>query len=425
MTLIASIGDVVEMQLCTGCGVCAYIEPDRFRMGEALEFGARPFLKEDAAEETLEALRVCPGYSLAHRDDVKLEPGIRRELLDGWGPVYGVWEGHAADNEIRFAGSSGGALTALSLYCLEQEGVVGVLHTASNSQAPLMNETVISTSRDELLARTGSRYAPARPAEGLKQIEASNGPFVFIGKPCDAAAAKNASDIRPRLRHNLRFVITFFCAGTPSTKGTLDLLRVRGITNPWKVKELRYRGNGWPGELTVRFSDSEEAERSETMTYSESWAFLQKYRQWRCYICPDHTGEFADIAVGDPWYRDIRNGELGSSLIVARSENGLRLIKRAVAAGYLILEKEDASLLPKSQPNLLASRGSLWARLIVLRLFGSAVPDYKGFRMFRFWRTQLSLSEKVRSITGTIKRILKKKLNERQRVDEWKSDSDI
>ena len=34
-----------------------------------------------------------------------------------------IWEGYAADPEIRRLGSSGGLLSALALYCLEKEGM--------------------------------------------------------------------------------------------------------------------------------------------------------------------------------------------------------------------------------------------------------------------------------------------------------------
>ena len=37
-------------------------------------------------------------------------------------------------------------------------------------------------------------------------------------------------------------------------------------------------------------------------------------------MCADHTGEFADIAVGDPWYRPHLDDEPGRSLVLARSE---------------------------------------------------------------------------------------------------------
>lgn len=414
-----SIEDVVRRQLCSGCGACAYIEPGRYRMGDALEFGRRPFLRENPAMETRDALNACPGAGLAHPANMRAEEGVNPDLLDGWGPVYGVWEGFAADDDIRFAGSSGGAATALALYCIERQGMAGVLHTAARADMPYLNETVMSVSREQLLARTGSRYAPASPADGLDQIEQAQARCVFIGKPCDARAVQNARRLRPALDDKIGLVIAFFCAGTPSTKGVLDLLKANGVDDPASVGDLRYRGNGWPGLWSVRFTNRQGEEQTRQMTYAESWGFLQKYRQWRCYICPDHTGEFADVAVGDPWYREVQTGEPGKSLIVARTRRGLEIIEAAQAAGYLVLERNDANLLPRSQPNLLATRGALWARLKVLRLMGAAVPAYSGFSMFRFWLANLGLREKLQSFTGTAKRVFTKRLNQSVQVREW------
>ena len=104
---IHSIGEVAQRQLCTGCGVCAFIEPERFRMVDVLEYGRRPLVRDNAPAESGKALLVCPGISLEHTFDPS-HPDIIRDLTDAWGPVIEVWEGFATDDEIRFAGSSGG-----------------------------------------------------------------------------------------------------------------------------------------------------------------------------------------------------------------------------------------------------------------------------------------------------------------------------
>lgn len=408
---IQSIDDVTKYQLCTGCGTCVYMEPERFRMGDAIDFGRRPFVKNEDHKETGDALAVCPGAGLKHTFDSQ-EPGFISALSDGWGPVREVFEGFATDAEIRYAGSSGGAATALALYCIEAGGMHGVLHTAARKEVPFANETVVSRSRTELLAATGSRYAPASPCDGLHQIEEAGNQCVFIGKPCDVAGIQMARTRRPKLDNSVGVTIAFFCAGVPSTKGTLDLFKRVGIKNPEAVTSLRYRGNGWPGLWTVNYTDENGLGQTKQMTYSESWGFLQRYRQWRCYICPDHTGEFADIAVGDPWYREIEPGEPGKSLIIARTKRGQEIVWAAAEAGYITLESNEPSLLPRSQPNLLNTRGSLWARLKVLRIMGSAVPRYEGFVIFPFW-LQLSLKDKIRSISGIIKRVFVKRLRKR------------
>lgn len=417
---IKSIDDVVERQLCTGCGACAYLEPNRFRMVNSLEFGNRPIAKKNACRESFEGLEACPGASLdRERLQGNRDSAFVAELFREWGPILSVWEGSAADVNIRFAGSSGGAASALALYCLEALGMEGVLHAAANDEMPFLNKTVLSKSREELLTRTGSRYAPASPAEGLNLVDDSEGQFVFIGKPCDAAAVQNIRISRSRLNEKLGLVISFFCAGVPSTNGTIELLRAQGIGDPAKVTSLRYRGNGWPGNWVAEYRDESSRNHSASLNYDDSWGFLEKYRQWRCYICPDHTGEFSDIAVGDPWYRQIEPGESGSSLLVARTQLGYKIITAAHEAGYINLDRKDHSLLPRSQPNLLKTRSALWGRLITLRLMNAAVPRYSGFGLLNSWLKHSSALEKFRSISGTIKRILKRKLRSKAVVREW------
>ena len=417
MLPVHSIDEVSSRQLCSGCGVCAYLEPQRYRIGESIEYGRRPFTRDNPNSEAGDALEACPGASLKHSFD-PADPDLIQSLTGAWGPVYEVWEGYASADEIRFAGSSGGAATALAAYCLEQAGMAGVLHTAAREDRPYLNRSVFSTNREMLLANTGSRYAPASPCDSLQMIEQAEQPSVFIGKPCDVAAVQQARQLRPGLDSKLGLTIAFFCAGSPSTRGTLELLKKAGVEDVDHVKSLRYRGNGWPGMWTARWVDSSGEEREAKMSYAESWDFLQRFRQWRCYICPDHTGEFADVAVGDPWYRRVEPDEPGKSLIIARTPRGREIIHAAAAAGYLTLERQDSSLLPRSQPNLLGTRGSLWARLKVLRLLGAAVPAYNGFETFRFWRRELTLKQRFQSFIGTAKRVFRKRLRQRVPITE-------
>lgn len=407
---ILNIRDVAEYQLCCGCGACAYISPDRVQMMDTLDVGRRPLVR--GAERTNEAIEACPGVRLEHDFDPN-DPGLIESLTAAWGPVLELWEGFASENELRFSGSSGGAATALALFCVELGGMHGTLHIAARKDIPYLNETVLSRTREQMLANTGSRYAPASPCDGLQKIEDAPSPCVFIGKPCDVAGAKKAAALRPRLAEKLGLTIGIFCAGTPSTRGTLEMMKAMGIADPSSVTSIRYRGNGWPGMAVVTERGTDGIEARYEMTYAESWGeILQKHRQWRCYICPDHTGEFADIAVGDPWYRPIPPGEPGRSLVVVRTERGKRILREAMAAGYLTLERVKPEVLPASQPNLLRTRGSVSGRLAVLRLLGAPVPRLKGIALFRFWR-QLDLVEKVRSTIGTLRRIKSKRLRRR------------
>jgi coenzyme F420 hydrogenase subunit beta len=406
---IRKLEDVLRANLCCGCGACAYVCPGAVSMVDVEAQGRRPQIAPEV-EVGPEALQVCPGIGLAH-DQARPEVQYIEELDAAWGPVLEIWEGYAADPEIRFAGSSGGALSALSLYCLEAGGMHHVLHTAARPDMPYLNETVISSTREDLLRATGSRYAPASPCDRLQSIENANGPCVFIGKPCDVAAAQNSRKLRPRLDANLGVTMALFCAGTPSTRGTLELLKRMGVEDAGSLANLRYRGNGWPGKATAHFRHSNGVEAVSEMTYEESWgSILSSHSQWRCKFCADHTGEFADIAVGDPWYRPIEEGNPGQSLILARTERGREVILAAAAAGYITISSAEPQILPASQPNLLRTRGALWGRILACQIMGVPAPRYVNMPLFVHWWRVLTGMQKLRSIVGTLRRIAQRKL---------------
>ncbi|MCK5603214.1 Coenzyme F420 hydrogenase/dehydrogenase, beta subunit C-terminal domain [Candidatus Pacearchaeota archaeon] len=382
-------------------------------------FGRRPKIKKqdlDSSRVLQQAFKVCPGAGLSCSLDTLNHSRLIKSLIQDWGPIFEIWEGYAANRDIRFQSSSGGAISALSLYCLEHEKMHGVLHTAANAKRPYLNETVMSKTRASIINAAGSRYSPASPCEKLQEIEDAPSPCVFIGKPCDVAAVANVKKVKPELDKKIGLTIACFCAGTPSTNGTLTMIKQMGFKSPADLSTLRYRGCGWPGK-TVAESNIEGESMRRNLTYEQSWGkILQKYRQWRCYICPDHTGEFADIAVGDPWHRNTKNDSQGKSLILARTSKGQEIIKKAITAGYLIAEQVKPDTLPASQPNLLKAQSRLWGQLIGLKIAYAPYPVYKGFNLASSWLHNLTLQEKVNSILGTFKRIYTKKIKKRQRI---------
>jgi coenzyme F420 hydrogenase subunit beta len=406
-TIFKNIIDVARWRLCVGCGACASICPeDKIELVDIENDGIRPVLrmgvKENECDGCGECLDVCPGIGACagHPEE---EGGISN-IQKFWGNVLEIWEGYALDPEIRCKGSSGGICTALSVFCTDNEVAEGVLHTCGNSGESLRNTTVRSLSRKEMIDRTGSRYSPASPCDGLKIIEREEHPSVFIGKPCDLQGLRKTQNIRPVLAEKTALAIGFFCAGTPSTLGTLELLRTNGV-NTEQVEDLRYRGIGWPGHTTVKMkSDGSVPMR---LSYEQSWGFIQKYRPFRCYLCPDLTAEFADISVGDPWYRDPGDDDPGRSLILIRTGKGRKFFHQAMEKGYVSAERADPALLFRSQKNLLGKRQAIWGRLFAMKLMGVPRPEFSGFHLFNNW-LDLSPGEKLKSVLGTVKRIVQR-----------------
>ena len=399
-----NVRDVVRWRLCVGCGACVYACPERNISLVDCEYdGIRPLIRDATCKSCGECLKVCPGYGIAHGYGGARMPDSSDPEV-GWGPVLEVWEGYAVDPDLRHSGSSGGAVSALALYCLEELGMDAVVHTGADRNTPWKNATTISHSRSDLLAATGSRYSPASPCDGLAHIEVSDKQSVFLGKPCDVEGLRKAESLRPELAKRVGAVIGIFCAGTPSTLATLELLKTLQV-EPNRVRGIRYRGKGWPGMFAVTQNGDESPSRK--MPYRDAWGFLQKYRPFRCYLCPDGTSEFADISSGDAWHRLRTQDEFGYSLIIARTEKGREIISGAIGKSYVSLQQVEPDILERAQGNLLAKRREIWGRLFAMRILGVPVPTFDGFHLLKNW-LESPIAEQARSILGTMRRVLQR-----------------
>lgn len=401
---IKSLEEVVNSRICVGCGACAYVSGGSVRMREIANQGWRPSpVSPGAVAIPDDCLTVCPAASSSV--EAPNAPSFSQAAFAaGLGPVMAMWEVHATDREVRHQAASGGALTALATYALEREAMSGVLHITQDPADPFKNITVLSSNRDELLGRSGSRYAPASLCERLDLVDAAAGACAVIGQPSEIAALRKIMSIRPSLCEKIGITLSFFCAGSPARQGTVDLIRSRGI-DTGEVTRVRYRGRGWPGKFAVWVKGGEDPVLE--LTYAESWAYLQSHRPWGVHIWPDGAGEHADITCGDPWYRSVMPHEEGSSLVMARTERGVRFVTAALEAGYLHGSPIEWEKVAKSQQNLLNKKGSVAGRLLVMRALGMPTPVHRGYRLGSLWWA-LSMSDKARSVIGTARRILKR-----------------
>ncbi|CTQ60229.1 Coenzyme F420 hydrogenase/dehydrogenase, beta subunit C-terminal domain [Roseibium album] len=371
--------------------------------------GVRPEFSENVSPASVkEAMSACPTVSsdfgiLRRRDDY--EPAVDSKTEAAWGAITGIWEGHAGDDEIRFKGSSGGALTAISQYCLEVLEMHGVLHTGQNRDDPIRNKSRLSRSREELLEVVGSRYSPASVCDGLEMVETAPKPCVVIGKPVEIAATRNAMNLRPALEKNVGLTLSFFCAETPPTKATRSLLEKLGVSEG-ALKSLRYRGYGWPGYFVTQCASEEPKQH---WIYDKTWAYLQQYRPWAVHQWPDGSGELADISCGDPWYEEPDGENPGFSLLVARTRLGREIIEGAIEHGYLTATPAEVWKLEKSQAGLLRKKGAVWGRRQMHRVMGMPNAKFKDVDLFSIW-LDLPFRTKVRSTLGTLQRIWRRRL---------------
>jgi coenzyme F420 hydrogenase subunit beta len=337
---------------------------------------------------------MCPGIEVSAQHP----PGSRRHRI--LGPHIASWSAWAADEDVRLAGSSGGALSALAAWLLEGVEFDCVVTAGADSQN--VEETAIHIARDAatVTAAAGSRYAPVSiAASPLAHASRS----VVIGKPCEISSIR-ARNAEAQMSTDAPFLLSFFCAGVPSQDATDTLLESLFGDADYPLRSLRYRGNGWPGRFEAvgnrgdRFS----------LSYDESWGkHLGPTVQWRCKVCADGVGESADVTAGDYWHADPRGHPVfseqpGRSVLIARTERGMDAVLAAAKAGVLILEPIDLDVVARVQPLQNSRRRTLAGRLLGARLTGRAVPKYSGFQLSLLaWTSPLRT---VRALLGTLRR---------------------
>lgn len=412
-----SIQDIVESQLCSGCGGCAAMAQGAIAMRETMDENRRPqILKPLGASLERMLVKACPSVSV---QGVDMSSPVSR----AWGPVLEAWEGYAADEIIRYQGSSGGAVTGLSLFALEMLGFSGVLHVKARKDDPMLNEAALSASRNELMEGAGSRYAPASVCDRLDLVSTVAEKCVLVGKPCDVAGAQAVAKHDPKIAKKLGVTISIFCAGTPSHKGTKALLKALAPKGHALLQGLKYRGNGWPGDMEATWQNEKGIQEVKSTSYADGWGnILQKYRQWRCHTCADHTGETADISVGDPWQTPPDGVAHGKSVIIVRTKRGQEMLRRAMAAGYIVAERRSPEILFAAQPNLFATKGAVWARSLTSGLLGRGAPALR-MDSFACWLA-LPFKAKAQSFLGTAKRVFIKKLY-RRKPTQWLEEGSI
>lgn len=402
---MSGLDAILKSRLCNGCGACVAMAPNNIEMRETEDEARRPKLNRPLSkEQEAEIVAHCPAANTA------LPQVDKKEITSAaWGPILEVWEGYAADEEICFKGSSGGAVTALALFGIEKGNHEGALHVKADKDDPRFNKASVSRNRSELLEGSGSRYAPASVCDGLPELKNINGSAIVVGKPCDIAGALQVSKLDVEIAKKIGATISIFCAGTPSHKGTKSLLKHLGDTPSRKLKKLQYRGNGWPGNMRADWETAQQDTISYETSYGNGWGnILQKHRQWSCHTCADHTGEFADISVGDPWQNPPEKELHGKSLIIVRTERGKALLRKAMQEGYLIAEPKPKDTLFAAQPNLFATKGAVWGRSVAFKLLGLKSPALLPASL-ECWKA-LPFKQKLQSILGTFKRIGMKRL---------------
>jgi coenzyme F420 hydrogenase subunit beta len=286
--------------------------------------------------------------------------------------LLGIYErgyiGYSVDREIRFHAASGGLVTGLLAFALEEGMIEGALVTKFNARM-MRPESFIARTREELISGAASKYAPVSIGRTLRKLLQEEGCFAVVGLPCHMQGIRKAEALEENLRNKILLHFGLMCGGTPTIHGTRFLLRILGFTSK-ELEGLDYREGEWPGNFSI--TTKHNVRRSIPLhRYSP---IIKAFLHPRCLICWDFANEYSDISFGDAFW--IKNAKkLGRTAIISRTKTGYKLLKHAEKSDVIrLMDIEITDLIKGKKGNLDLKKNNLGLRTLLFRLLGGKSP---------------------------------------------------
>ena len=367
-----TIREVVENELCTGCGTCVALCPK-----EAIELIINekkgiylPKSNEEKCDNCGTCYNVCPGHSVDFKQlNLKIFGKEPKDILIG--NYLNCYIGHATDYDIRYNSASGGLITQLLIFALEEGIINGALVTRMKKDKPLEPEPFIARTKEEIIEASKSKYCPVPANIALKEIlDSEEGErFAVVGLPCHIHGVRKAEQINKKLKEKIVLHLGIFCNHAPNFWGTKLLLQRLKISEDEIIK-FDYRGEGYPGSMRISQKSGELL-----LLLPDYWGFVGAYFFYpaRCLMCSDEICEFADISFGDAWLPELRDNKIGKSILVSKSDIGEKILQKMKFENKIKLNEVGLKKVIQSQMGMLHfKKKNLKARS---KLF-KAVPKY-------------------------------------------------
>jgi coenzyme F420 hydrogenase subunit beta len=370
-----TIAQVVKDGLCTGCGTCIALCPE-----EAIELTIDkkkgiyvPELDEEKCNNCGVCLKVCPGHEVDFKAlNLEIFGKEPEDIIIG--NYLNCYFGHATDYNIRYNSASGGFITQLLIFALEEGIIDGALVTRMKKDKPLEPEPFIARTKEEIIEASKSKYCPVPANIALKEILESkdNERFAVVGVPCHIQGIRKAEMINKKLKQKIVLQLGLWCSTTCNFLGTEFVLKRLGVSKE-EVRELDYRGEGWPGGMSVQLKNGEKR----FILLGDYWdTNFSSFTPSRCRLCSDAIAEFADICFGDYRGRDeFLKEKIGNSGIISRTRAGEDVLQRMLSKQKVEIWKVSSSDVATSQ-GYFHSKKRVKAVFNLFRLIGKKIPIY-------------------------------------------------
>jgi coenzyme F420 hydrogenase subunit beta len=398
-----SINIIEKNDLCISCGACIHICPfDNIFMKYKEDKGKYDAVvkKEDICLKCngkKNCLAVCPSYNTNYKE---LADSEKNNFL---GKVENVYNGYSLNKKLRINASSGGIIREISRQLLENneiDGIITITHDKGLDYSPKIIK--------DISEMPNSIYHNINYENAIKLLKNNNGKYLLIGLPCHITSIEKFTNKKKYfyLKERIFLKIALICGYTFERINMEFFAEI----NNFKMENITYRENG-------RFRKTRIINKNRTLLFdvynpntlmekiNNSIMFDKFLSQRNCLYCVDHIGYCADIVVGDAWQERYNNDNIGTNIIIVRTERGDNLMNRL---NSIYLEKGSLSDIEESQhmyakPFLglsMAKSNIFKDEFIPIHKFSSNIIDNKDLIDF-------SLKDKIKIIY--LKKLLRKR----------------
>jgi coenzyme F420 hydrogenase subunit beta len=369
---------VIQPGNCTHCGACVGLHPDLLQFQDTVA-GPLPRLIRALSEEDDRSLATawaaCSGRGVPYPQLIEYLHGSK---LESWllGAYRHVWIGHAAEPSIRRRGASGGVISRVLIHLLETGQIEGAVVLRQGLYTPEVATPIIATSREEILAAAQSVYAVTPTLTLLPEMEKFSGRLAFVGLPEQVTALRLLQAAGHPAVERVVFVAGPYTGTNMYAGAVRAFLRMQGVSDRIAITRLQWRAGEWPGYLQVDLADGR-VFKAQKFYYNYLIPF---YISRNCQITPDFTNEATDLSVGDAWSPTFEQQGGGYSVVVARSDRAVTVLKQMQQSGELVLDDVSVEQALAMHGHMLdfKKRGS-FIRLAAQQQQGKPVPEF-GYR---------------------------------------------
>jgi len=375
------IANVVEHDLCIGCGLCAALCPQDVLTMQWNRYGEyNPVETSPCTTECGLCLKVCPFADSGENEDTIGErlygavPGIQHRSETGYylASYVGYSERH------RPTSASGGMATWLLEALLAERIVDHVICVAPTGDPERLFAFQVFDTAEGVRTGAGSAYYPVEMSGVIRQVLEVPGRYAVTGLPCFLKAVRLAQQRNKKLRERIVVTVGLVCGQLKSRRFTDYVAALAGVQG--EVTGVRYRGKS-PDQpasnyhYTFTTADGEEHKIFWNDGIAEAWT-NRWFTPEACNYCDDVFAECADVTCMDAWLPGISSNPGGTSLLIVRSNDILTLIEENRASNTISVEPIDISRVVRSQRGVVTiKRNHLAYRLYLNELLRTGVPQ--------------------------------------------------